>query len=165
MHFERALSSITQHEDGDCCLSLSKLAYDYCVGFTSPRRPRPHARRRFSPDAFERMLTEGMAREKAAPGTGFRFTNGHASPFFFSPPSPPARALVGSCATHKRAPRALAWAARTRRACASPKAFDAVPFDVDMRKASTEIFRSWPRVTKSEIRAGNLSAGHRGFFH
>ena len=29
-----------------------------------------------SPDAFERKLTEGMAREKEAPGTGFRFTNG-----------------------------------------------------------------------------------------
>ena len=29
-----------------------------------------------SPDAFERHLTEGMAREAASAGTGFRFTNG-----------------------------------------------------------------------------------------
>ena len=29
-----------------------------------------------APAAFEKMMTEGIAREQAEPGTGFRFTNG-----------------------------------------------------------------------------------------
>jgi hypothetical protein len=76
--FERALSSITKQ--GDCCLELSRLPppgdedYGYWLDLTTPlmgARTAP-----LSPDAFERKLTEGMAREKEAPGTGFRFTNG-----------------------------------------------------------------------------------------
>ena len=76
--FERALSSITKL--GHCCLELSRLpppgatAYEYWVDLTTPLQGARSAP--LSPDAFERKLTEGMAREKEAPGTGFRFTNG-----------------------------------------------------------------------------------------
>ena len=75
--FEKALSSVRKH--GTCCLQLSLLegkgtVNEYWQGLemtcqASRAAPLP-------PDAFEAMLRDGMAREEAAPGTGFRFTNG-----------------------------------------------------------------------------------------
>lgn len=73
--FERRLSSVRKHNS--CCLALSQLGerrgpyWDdletACMAGRLPPQP---------PDAFESMLREGMAREEAAAGTGFRFTNG-----------------------------------------------------------------------------------------
>ena len=75
--FERALSSV--RKDGRSCLQLSLLEEKGAVGGywqdlemtckASRAAPLP-------PDAFEAMLRDGMAREEAAPGSGFRFTNG-----------------------------------------------------------------------------------------
>ena len=75
--FERALSSVRKHDN--CCLQLSLLegkgaVNEYWQGFfltCKATRAAP-----LPPDAFEAMLRDGMAREEAAPGSGFRFTNG-----------------------------------------------------------------------------------------
>ena len=79
--FERALSSLTK--DSACCLALSQLppegerAYGCWASLIKPLRASRAAP--LSPDAFERMLTEGVAREQASPGSGVRFTNGSAA--------------------------------------------------------------------------------------
>ena len=73
--FERRLSSV--RKNGGCCLTLSQLGARRGPYWSDLERacmvgrlpPQP-------PDAFESMLREGMAREEAAAGTGFRFTNG-----------------------------------------------------------------------------------------
>ena len=75
--FERALSSVRKHDN--CCLQLSLLegkgavggCWDDLVMTCKATRAAP-----LPPGAFEAMLRDGMAREDAAPGTGFRFTNG-----------------------------------------------------------------------------------------
>ena len=75
--FERALSSVRKHDN--CCLQLSLLegkgavggSWDDLVMTCKATRAAP-----LPPGAFEAMLRDGMAREEAAPGTGFRFTNG-----------------------------------------------------------------------------------------
>ena len=75
--FERALSSVCK--DGGCCLQLSLLEgkgtvneyWQDLVMTCQASRAAP-----LPPDAFEAMLRDGMAREEAAPGSGFRFTNG-----------------------------------------------------------------------------------------
>jgi hypothetical protein len=80
--FERQLSSITK--DSGCCLTLSGLQDEARQGWDADEaqwialcglcqgsRTAP-----LSPDAFEVMMVNGMAREAAEAGTGFRFTNG-----------------------------------------------------------------------------------------
>ena len=73
--FERRLSSV--RKDGGCCLTLSQLGarrgpyWEHLVMACKAGRLPPQP-----PDAFESVLREGMAREEAAAGTGFRFTNG-----------------------------------------------------------------------------------------
>ena len=76
--FERRLSSIIK--TSACCLALSKLppsgdeAFGYWLHLvTKLRGARAQV---LNPDAFERYLQDGVAREKASAGTGFRFTNG-----------------------------------------------------------------------------------------
>ena len=76
--FERALSNLVKN--GWCCLALSQLpaeddsAFDWWRNLVVPLRASRAAP--LSPDEFERILTEGMAREDASPGSGIRFTNG-----------------------------------------------------------------------------------------
>ena len=73
--FEKALSSVRKH--GRCCLALSQLP-DGATGHWMNLETACKAGRAppLAPDAFEAMLREGVAREAAVPGTGFRFTNG-----------------------------------------------------------------------------------------
>ena len=73
--FEKALSSV--RKDGRCCLALGQLA-DGATGHWLSLEVACRAGRAppLAPDAFEAMLREGVAREAAVPGTGFRFTNG-----------------------------------------------------------------------------------------
>ena len=75
--FEKALSSV--RKDGACCLQLSLLEgrgtlNEYWQGLEMACKASRAAL--LPPDTFEAMLRDGMAREEAAPGTGFRFTNG-----------------------------------------------------------------------------------------
>ena len=73
--FERRLSSIIK--TGRCCLTLSRMgerdgdSWRHLVMACMAGRLAPLA-----PDAFEALLRDGMAREEAEAGTGFRFTNG-----------------------------------------------------------------------------------------
>ena len=64
-------------KSSDCCLALSHLA-EGATGYWMDLEMACKASRSalLSPDAFEAMLRDGMAREASEAGTGFRFTNG-----------------------------------------------------------------------------------------
>ena len=106
--FERCLSSVTKQ--GDCCLTLSALpppgdaAYEYWLMLASKLQASRLAPR--TPDGFERDLMDGMAREKASPGSGFRFTNGCAHLCCARGGTPRPRRVRVCCARHM--PRAMA---------------------------------------------------------
>ena len=72
--FERLLSSVVS--DMFCYLELDKMDgtetdWDGIGDQCAARRPAPMA-----PDEFEAMIRHGMEDERAAPGTGIKFTNG-----------------------------------------------------------------------------------------
>ena len=74
--FERYLSSISKHSN--CCLTLRRTDScrqrywnDVATMCKASRLPP------LAPDAFEKMLRTGMAREEVDAGTGICFTNGH----------------------------------------------------------------------------------------
>ena len=72
--FERRISSIVKH--GSCYLELGRpwrreLGFVGLKSACSKGRAPPMA-----PDAFEAMLSEGVAREAAEPGSGIKFTSG-----------------------------------------------------------------------------------------
>ena len=61
----------------DCCLVLSHLAEGATGDLMALENACKASRSALlSPDAFEAMLRDGMAREASEAGTGFRFTNG-----------------------------------------------------------------------------------------
>ena len=74
--FERRLSSLVK--GNDCCLtlSLSPPKEKEVDLFTFTIKCQASRFAPMAPAAFEALLTEGVAREQAAAGTGIKFTNG-----------------------------------------------------------------------------------------
>jgi len=72
--FERRLSSLRKH--GSCCLALSQMPEGEVYWVDLRDECKTGRFPPLAPAAFEAMLREGMEREAAAAGSGFRFTNG-----------------------------------------------------------------------------------------
>ena len=72
--FERRLSSITKASA--CCLTLGRMPDDVRNYFQLIRTCVGGHLAPLTPDAFARMMRDGMATEKQSPGCGLRFTNG-----------------------------------------------------------------------------------------
>ena len=71
---ERRLSSVRKY--GSCCLALSQMPEGEVYWFDLVMKCQVGRFPPLAPAAFEAMLREGMEREAAAAGSGFRFTNG-----------------------------------------------------------------------------------------